>query len=581
MRAVRIAPCLGRGWMLPIVGMFGAVLVHTAPSLAHEQARKEVRTAAPRPLAQSLSGTAKIDFEAAKMLANDGDYAGALIKFRNAYDNSKDPRLLWNVAYCQKNLRHYAKVLTILRRYVEQGGALLTASDKKEAQDLMSLIEPFTTRATFRVTETDAAIYVDDELLGMSPLAAPALLDIGERHVRVVKEGFRIFEKSLAIGGNGEITVDAVLEKEVHEGKLIVNAPVNAVIYLDDKQVASQKLDKTIESGGHQIRVTAPGMHTFQTEVVIKDKETRSVDVALEALSPAEKPKLRVAVGCADSEPKAPEEGLIVYLDGPDVLSPALVKRQWNDDQKRNVVNEVEYAVSPGAHQVRVGITDCRATDVAVNVDANAGARIDGALESDRFVLFRGPIGSPGWFRLALDMWLPAATVQDRTPETYTGKFSSVVGTALEAGLVSRWFGTYVNGAFGKGSFRRESFNTHYALPDNASVTWDQLSLRFGPRIPFNMVALGLGGSVGVQELDLDKVRTGKKWGVGGAFVQLDVQPFCDWGLFALGQFEKPFNDDRPIGAMQTGFYFQPNARCRRERAAQIGLKTAGAPPSR
>ncbi len=472
--------------------------------MAYGQVGKESRPAAHKPLSQSLSGTAKVDFDAAKLLANDGDYAGALIKFQNAFENSKDPRLLWNVAFCHKNLRHYAKVLSTLKRYIEEGGTVLTANDRKEAQELMALIEPFTTRATFRVTESGSAIYVDDELLGLSPLPSPALLDIGERHVRVVKDGFRVFEKNLAIGGSSEVNVDVTLEKEVHEGKLIVNAPASALIYLDDKEVGKQKLEQSIASGGHQIRVAAPGMHTFQTEVVIRDNETRSVDVALEALAPAEKPKLRVAVGCADSEPKAPEEGLIVYLDGPDVLSPAQVKRQWSDDQKRNVVKEVEYEVSPGTHQVRVAITDCRATDVTVNVDAQAGARIDGALESDRFVLFRGPLGSPGWFRLALSLWMPGGEAQDHMPETYIGKFASVAGTAVEAGLVGRWFGATVSGAYGKGSFHRNSFDSHYALPDPAKVTWDQLSLRFGPRFPFNVVALGLGVSIGVEELDLE-----------------------------------------------------------------------------
>jgi hypothetical protein len=541
---------------------------------AYAQTSKESKLPGKKPLAQSLTGAVKADFDAAKLLANDGDFASALIKFQSAYDNSKDPRLLWNVAFCQKNLRHYAKVLVTLKRYVDEGGTVLTANDKKEAQDLMALIEPFTTRANFRVNEEGAAISVDDELLGTSPLPAPALLDIGERHIRVIKDGFRSYEKTLPVGGNNEVNVDVTLEKEVHEGKLIVNAPANAAIFVDDKPVATQKLDLTLLSGGHQIRVTAAGMHPFQTEVVIKDRETRSLEVALEPLAPAEKPKLRVAVGCSDTEPKAPEEGLIVYLDGPDVLAPTLVKRQWNDDQKRNVVQEVEYAISPGAHRVRVAITDCRPIDVNVNVDTRAGAKIEGALESDRFVLVRGPLGSPGWLRLALGLWMPGGTVQDKVPETYSGNVSNVVGTAIEAGLVSRWFGVYLSGTYGKGSFRRETFNSNYALPDKANVTWDQFTLRLGPRFPFHSVALGFGVSLGVQERDLDQVRTGHKSGVAGAFGQLDVQPLCDWGLFALGQAEKPFNDDRVFGAMQVGIYFQPNAKCRKERSTKVGLHT-------
>ena len=79
-------------------------------------------------MSQTLTGAAKADFEAAKVLANDGDYVGALIKFQSSYDGSKDARVLWNVAFCQKNLRHYSKVVVTLKRYLSEGGALLSAT---------------------------------------------------------------------------------------------------------------------------------------------------------------------------------------------------------------------------------------------------------------------------------------------------------------------------------------------------------------------------------------------------------------------------------------------------------------------
>jgi hypothetical protein len=539
---------------------------------AHAQGKQRAHSVAPKPLSQSLSGPSKADFEAAKLLATDGDFSGALIKFQNAYDTSKDPRLLWNIAFCHKNLRHYAKVISTLQRYVEDGDPILSAKDKQEALDLIALIEPFTTRASFEISESGASVYVDDDLVGSSPLSAPVVLDIGERRVRVTKEGFRVFEKALAIGGSSEITVDVALEKLVHEGKLIVNAPTNASIFLDNHQVATGKLEQAIVSGGHQIRITAPGMHPFQSEVVIKENETRSLDIVLEALAPAEKPKLRVAVGCTDPEPIAPEDGLVVYLDGPDVLAPTSVKRKWSDGKKGNVVEWVEFAVAPGRHQLRIGIPDCRALDAIVQVDAQKGAEIRGVLDSDRSILLRGPLGSPGWYRLALGLWLPAKQVRNQVPERYSGKLGDVVGASLEVGLVGRWFAAYVQGAMGQGSFGRDSHDTHYALPESASTRWNQLSLRLGPRFPFNIVALGFGIGLGMQELDLDQVRTGKKSGVASSYAELDLQPLCDWGLFAMATVDKAFKEDGVGGALHTGVYYQPSSRCRRERTTQIGL---------
>ena len=77
-----------------------------------------------------------------------------------------------------------------------------------------------------------------------------------------------------------------------------------------------------------------------------------------------------------------------------------------------------------------------------------------------------------------------------------------------------------------------------------------------------------------IEEIDIDALRTGKPAGVGGAFGELDVQPLCDWGLFAQGSVEKPTNNDDGYGALQFGVFFEPNSRCRVERGTKLGLHT-------
>lgn len=543
-----------------------------------ESAKKEpAKRDAPKSLSQTLVGAAKADFEAAKLLANDGDFAGALIKFQSAYDTSKDPRVLWNVAFCQKNLRHYSKVTTILKRYVAEGGALLSPTDRKDAQDLIAMIEPFTTRATFRVNQEGAQIFIDDEPVGTSPLAAPIVLDIGERRLRATKDGFTTFEKSFLVAGGPELTIDVALEKEVHQGKLVVEAPAGAAIFVDDKQMGVGRVEQKVSSGGHQLRVTAPGTRPYQTEVIVQDKETRSLNVLLEAVAPSDRPMLRAAVGCADTEPKGPEDGLVVNLDGPDVLTPGPVKKRWSDAAGKNVVQYAEYPIAPGPHTIRVSITDCRPLDVSVDVDPAKGADVTGALESSRFVLFRGPQGAPGLLRAGLGLWSETGKVGSNAPEVYRSSGLGVKGAALDLGLVGRWFGLFVNGAYGSGSFGRLTFNTHFALPDPARVTWDRLFVRAGPRIPFNRVALGFGSLVGVQEVNIDQVRTGKPTALIGGFVQIDAQPLCDWGVFMLGSIETSSDNDQngPTASLQLGAFYEPNPRCRRERATAIGLRAA------
>jgi hypothetical protein len=411
-------------------------------------------------LAQTLTGQAKADYDAAKLLYGDGDYAAALIKFQRGYDTSRDARLFWNIAACQKALRHYSKVIALLKRYTIEGGPLVTSGEVRDAQDLMMALEPFTAKLTVNVNEDGADVSVNGASLGASPLS-PVVVDIGERHVRVTKEGFLPFEKTVPIGG-AEATVDVKLEKDVHEGRLTVNAPAVATVFLDDKPIGTGKTELNVPSGGHQLRITAPGMRPYQSEVVVQDRETRTLDVALE---PLDLPKLRVAVGCGDPEPKGPEDGLVAYLDGNDVLPSSGVKKSWDPDKNDNVFRYAEYPVAAGPHLLRLRVNGCKSVERGITVDQTTGDDVEGALELDSNILRKGPQGSPGWGRAGVAFWMPTLLGQySQGPDNYAGQAGGFAGIAADVGLVFRWFSADLALGYAKGSLTRSTFNSNYAL---------------------------------------------------------------------------------------------------------------------
>ena len=236
----------------------------------------------PRPLSETLSGDAKADYDAGKLLIGDGDFVGAEVKFRSAYERSNDPRLLWNVAACEKNQRHYARTLALLRQYVGNGGALLTDADRTEAKALVDTIEALTVKLTITVSEAGAGVTVDDDSVGTSPLPAPLVVDIGSRKIVVKKTGFKEFSQTVPIGGSAEAHVDVALLAEVHEGKLSVTTVASGAILIDGQRVGAGHFEDMLKSGGHTLRVEAEGMHPYQSEITIADDENRSVDVPLE-----------------------------------------------------------------------------------------------------------------------------------------------------------------------------------------------------------------------------------------------------------------------------------------------------------
>ncbi len=277
-----------------------AVALITAPALAQKKkpskAPEPAAAAAPAPpqtppLSEALTGEAKAAYEAGKLLYGDGDYAGARVKFQAAFDASQDPRLLWNMAICEKGLRHYAKVVSLTQQYLKAGESMLSEADRTEATDLLAAIESFTVELTITVNEPGAEILVDGERVGSSPLDKPFMVDIGSRQISVQKPGFKPYRSTIPGGGQKQASLEIKLERELHQGVLSVTAPKNGTIYIDGQKVGVGGWSGTLSSGGHTLRVLAEGMRPYQSEVVVQDDEKRGVDVVLEpmaATAPAE-----------------------------------------------------------------------------------------------------------------------------------------------------------------------------------------------------------------------------------------------------------------------------------------------------
>ena len=302
----RLHRSAGRGYLMRsqinvtfVAAALGALLVGVAGPAAAQTAPPPAPSAPPpapsapppappatpaKPLAESLTGMAKAEYEAGRILYADKDFGNAIVKFQHAFELSNDPRLLWNVAVCQKNLRRYAKMLETIRRYRKEAAAMLTDADRNNAAEIIKTVETFVSALKLRANEDGAEVFVDDEKVGTTPIAEPIFVDVGNRKIRLKKPGFKDFVVTREIPGGGELTLDAQIEKEIHRGRLQVNAGENDLISVDSKPIGKGKWEGTLPSGGHTLRVTAQGMAAYQSEVVIQDDQLRRVDVTLNPL---------------------------------------------------------------------------------------------------------------------------------------------------------------------------------------------------------------------------------------------------------------------------------------------------------
>ena len=238
------------------------------------------------PLAEALTGEAKSEYESGKMLYGASDFGGALMKFRRAHEVSGDGRLLWNMAVCEKNLRHYVSVLQLVGRYRAEAGALLSDQDRKEAEDLANAVQAFVSNVHIKVNEPGAVVTIDDAPVGESPLPGPVLVDMGPRRLKVTKAGFKPYTYTEQIPGTSEVYLAVTLLPDVHEGRLLVVAGAGHTIWIDGKPSGNERWEGRLTSGGHTLKVTGRGKKTYQSEVTILDDQTRELRVTLEPDTP-------------------------------------------------------------------------------------------------------------------------------------------------------------------------------------------------------------------------------------------------------------------------------------------------------
>jgi hypothetical protein len=235
---------------------------------------------------------------------DDGDSSGALAKFSHAYDVSHDARLLWNMAVCEKALRHYARTASLIARYLEEGGQHLSAEQRQSALETQTALNTFYASVKLKGAPDGAAVLVDGTRVGQTPLTEPLLLDLGPRTVRVERPGFEPFESKLEVSGGGELEVNVALKPSPAAGAAPARLSVSTageqdIVAVDGKVVGSQHWEGVVTVGEHLVRVTAAHKRPYESHLQLVAGSARNLQVTLEDESHGSNLWLWVAGGAA------------------------------------------------------------------------------------------------------------------------------------------------------------------------------------------------------------------------------------------------------------------------------------------
>lgn len=276
-----------------ISGVWGGIfclLVSGVPAWAQEP-----------PLPAAASDQSVLYQEGMKLF-DQQDYAGARVKLRAAYDRSKYPMALWYEAICARNLRDGVAYIRLIGEIQASDPAAflgegVTEADLAALPASLSVAMKFVGPLRLQVDQAGAEVFVDGRSIGKTPLSPPpVLLNMGEQKIRVVKAGFKDVERLVKVVGGAEVNVAVTLERIIHEGRLSIDAGTDGLIWIDGKMVGRGQWEGAVVSGGHTLKVSAPGKLPKEQEVIVVDDRRREIHVTL-AAAPSQEWKKWVWMG--------------------------------------------------------------------------------------------------------------------------------------------------------------------------------------------------------------------------------------------------------------------------------------------
>jgi hypothetical protein len=260
-------------------------------------------------LRDQLPPDAQKQWDVAIALYEKGLWDGARTSFYAAWEASKNPRVLFNVAVCDKNQGRYARAIESLKKELADGKGQLSPDEEAAVKAQISGLEQFVAELTIDVNEPGAEIYVDETKVGVSPLPAPVQVQVGERRVRAVKAGFLEARQAIDLKGGASGRMTLVLSPTVKTTLVSISVvgPANAVVKVDGREVgqAPYKGQVGVSAEPHQFSAEAPGYVTATQSAVVRENEP--LTLTLQLAQDQQKGKLLVL---------AKPEGASIEIDG-------------------------------------------------------------------------------------------------------------------------------------------------------------------------------------------------------------------------------------------------------------------------
>lgn len=252
------------------------------------------------PVRDELSAEAQKDWDAARELYDAGDYRSALVHFEKAYEVSKNPRVLFNVGVCWKDLTQYALAIRVWERALGFRDRL-SKEDVQKLEFAVSAARPFVSTMKLQSDQVGATLTIDGNEIGKTPFVEAISIDVGHRKIALQKDGFALNEKSIDVVQGNEVNLVLNLTPLHKTGtvSIAVTGAPSATLFMDGRELGPAPYNGEIPEGPHTFEARAQGYYsTRQTSDVPYGKSLR---LALALAKAQNEGKVRILVDHADA----------------------------------------------------------------------------------------------------------------------------------------------------------------------------------------------------------------------------------------------------------------------------------------
>lgn len=268
-------------------------LALAAPAAAQEKTWPSIRDELP-------TAALKKAWDDGKELREDDKWEAARVQYEAVYRQTQNPRVLYNVGICWKELGFFAQALGAWEKQLANRDKLPN-NEAKRAETAIEVVRPFVTTLELTSNQTGATLTIKGIEIGKTPFLGTIPIDAGRNEIQLEKKGFITVSKTIDVpkGKPMKLELDMVPAEKMAKVTLSVSGADAATIFMDGSELGPAPYTGEVPIGKHTFEARQKGYVTgIQTSVI---EYGESVRITLSMVQSLDEGKVRIKTDHADA----------------------------------------------------------------------------------------------------------------------------------------------------------------------------------------------------------------------------------------------------------------------------------------